>query len=124
MRVLTLEVIKELALVTIQERNIDAKHKLQEFYKYLNCDVIDIVEVEIDGHFYDIIADDEALLKSPKIPTVFVNEDLIIFGSCAFCRSDCNGNTIGITESDCNRIRKWLYGQDIKMRQWFSTIKK
>lgn len=118
MKILTMEINPDVERIETHTREIDPKNKLNEFYRYLNCSTIDIVEIEVDGYFYDVICDDEALLKTPKIPVLYVNKDLIIFGSVAFCKCDRNGNSIGLTRKDIDRLTQYLYRQDAKLSEW------
>ena len=48
---------------TAEERTIEKS--LDSYYSLLRCDTIDIVSRSIGGKRYDIICDDEALLKAP-----------------------------------------------------------
>ena len=43
------------------------KH-LEGYYKLLDCDCIDIVRRKIGGKYFDVICDDEALLKAAPVP--------------------------------------------------------
>lgn len=44
---------------------------LQDYYKLLNCDLIDIVRRRIGGRHYNIICDEEGLLKDNCTPSAF-----------------------------------------------------
>ena len=41
---------------------------LEGYYKLLDCDCIDIVRRKIGGKYFDVICDDEALLKAAPVP--------------------------------------------------------
>lgn len=62
----------------------------------------------------DMWIDEEGKLKNDMHPTfALLNQkaDKIvdcIFGSCVFTRYDEEGNTLGLTEEDINRIFNWL----------------
>ena len=69
------------SLSIVEIRNDKEKDRLEEYYRHMDCDCIDLVCVEIDGHDYDIICDDEALLKGNPVPTLYISEDQVLFGS-------------------------------------------
>ena len=52
---------REIAKTTIEK-------SLEGYYKLLNCDCIDIARRSIGGKMFDIICDDEALLKADPVP--------------------------------------------------------
>ena len=126
MVILTMEINTEERRIETKVRKIDEKNKLQEFYKYLHCDVIDMVEIEVVenkvSYYYDVICDDEGLLKSPKVPVLYVNEDLVIFGSCAFCKYDTNGDSIGLETKDIDRLMRYIHRQTKKMDDWYMRM--
>ena len=83
------------------------KDKLNEFYKLLECDAIDIVKRKIGFNNYYIVCDDEGLLKKSipsaiKIPSLDIAlvGNLLIFGSV-----DDEGDLIGLNEEQQKEIR-------------------
>jgi hypothetical protein len=65
------------------------KDSLQDFYRLLNCRLIDIQEAYIEGKAFDFIVDDEGLLKENPKPTAFTKDEKPVFcGSLLVCRSD------------------------------------
>lgn len=54
---------------------VDILPKLEEYYRVLDCDLIDIVCVQIAGRYYDIICDDEYLLRDGEKFVSAVNAD-------------------------------------------------
>lgn len=59
---------------TLQPQVVETAGGLQEWYRLIKCDLIDIVSRKIGGRYYDIIVDDEGLFKgggegnSPRHP--------------------------------------------------------
>ena len=47
--------------------HLDREHELDELYRVLNCDTIDIVVRSIGGKDFDIVCDDEGLFKDPVV---------------------------------------------------------
>lgn len=58
---------------------IEVEPSLKEYYRLIGCDCIDIVVREIDGHPYNIVLDDEGLLKPNRITAMALTSD--IFGN-------------------------------------------
>lgn len=55
---------------------IDVEPKLDEYYRLIHCDCIDIVMREVQGRRYNIVLDDEGLLKPNRISVTSVDTDL------------------------------------------------
>lgn len=84
---------------------ITIKAELQSYYDLLNVDTIDIVSRKIGGVYYDIICDDEALLKSDPIPTMINSKcELMLFGNLFIAKHDGEGNEVSLTRADVKRI--------------------
>lgn len=92
--------------------------KLRAYYKYLDCACIDLACVEIDGYEYDIICDDEALIKGNQVPTLYINEDQVLFGSLLFCKVNDEGETVGLDDEDFERIEKYMRKQVEPMKDF------
>lgn len=82
--------------------------ELEEFYKLLQCDCIDIVVREVDGVSYDIVCDDEGLLKSGFIVSAVDEEgEPQLVGNLLFLHHDEEGNLTGIQDpSEIDGIRR------------------
>ena len=76
---------------TDEHEPIDIEPKLDEYYRLIGCRCVDFAVREIDGHEYNIICDDEGLLKPNRITAISVMSNafgererlagnLIIFG--------------------------------------------
>lgn len=80
--------------------------ELEDYYRLMEIDTIDIVAREINGKYYDIICDDEALLKDKPIPTVFDSDKQpMIFGNIIIAGlADETGNMTDLTDEDIDRI--------------------
>jgi hypothetical protein len=111
------ESVDQPTLVKTVEINDD--DHLKDYYHYLNCRCIDMQEITIDNHHYDIIFDDEFLLIEKPIPTLYVNEHTVIFNNVLFARHDDEGATIGLENDDIGRICIWLASNEKRLRQWF-----
>lgn len=78
----------------------DKKDHLKQFYSLLNCDYIDITQVDINGKMYDCIVDDEGLLKPNAVPSFYISDDRILCGNILFAHVDEEGETIGLEEDE------------------------
>lgn len=88
---------------------VDIEPKLDEYYKLIDCDCITITTIQILGHIYDVICDDEALLKDDPIPAILVCNGYSIYGNVLICKDDCEGNETGLDFYDVDRISNSIY---------------
>lgn len=109
------EKIKVIILDTLKGKHsfetID--NNLQSFYKLLNCDTIEVVVRKINGKYYDIILDEEFLLKvdngedlKPCIAVFnnpFVMSELY-FGNAIICTHNDDGDLEGLSDSEALQI--------------------
>ena len=77
------------------------KPELETYYKMLDCDYIDIVSISFNGRTYDVICDDEALLKSPPHTFTVINKNgqPMIAGNVLICNTE-NGYEKSLTAGD------------------------
>lgn len=101
--------------------DIDKDDTLQEMYRVLGCDCVDVRSFEVDGHLYDVWFDDEFMLKDgPKFPTVLLtanegwSSEVLICGSVMFAKADMNGNTVGLDSADLKRVKKFAQKSAVK----------
>jgi hypothetical protein len=78
-------------LIDVHNENVKAieiEKDLKSYYNILKCDCIDIVSRRIGDKYYDIICDDEGLLKeSPKISAVNRSRIPMFVGNLFIVRS-------------------------------------
>lgn len=78
---------------------------LEGYYKALNCDCIDIVSRSIGGQGFDIICDDEALLKAfPKTSAVSKNGMPVLYGNLFVVNYDGMGDVCSLREGQIEHI--------------------
>ena len=90
-------------------RYISPDNVLHDLYRILNCQLVTCTEIEINGKFFDVWSDDEALLKSNPAPNLYIDDDLIIFGSVAFAKSNEDGKLVGLERDDVHLL--WNFAQ-------------
>ena len=81
-------------------RYISPDNVLKDLYKILNCQLVTCTKIEINGKLFDVYSDDEALLKDKPAPNLYIDDDLIIFGSIAFAKADDEGKLVGLSHED------------------------
>lgn len=88
---------------------VDIVPSLATYYELLACDCIDIVTRTVGGRTFDIICDDEALLKEPHHVSA-VNHDMepMLVGSLLFVHHDGEGNTTGITSDEAAFLGEYV----------------
>ena len=96
--------IKELDAQLVKANTLD------DYYRLLEVDTIDIVTRKINGKYYDIVCDDEALLKESPIPRVLDKEQKpMIFGNVIIAGvADSEGNMTDLSNEDIFQIMKNL----------------
>ena len=83
-------------------------HTLESFYKILDCDTIDVVHRNIGGKRFNIICDDEALLKSPRhTSAVDPMFEPMLFGNLFVVGlSDENGDFTNLTRAQLLHLKQ------------------
>ena len=100
LRIFTLEYNAATNSISPHVRYLAPNNILKDLYRILNCKLVTCTQIEVNGKFFDVWSDDEALLKDKPAPNLYIDDDLIIFGSVAFAQSDDDGNLIGISRED------------------------
>ena len=88
---------------------------LEDMYREIGCNTIDIATRKVRDKWFDFIVDDEGLLKAnPQISAVYRNEqegtcEPALVGTLIICSHDSKGNTTDISLAEhallCDRIR-------------------
>ncbi len=100
LRVFTLEYDAKTNSISPHVRYISPDNVLKDLYKVLNCELVTCTEIEVNGELFDVYSDDEALLKDRPAPNLYIDDDLIIFGSVAFAKADEEGKLVGLTHEE------------------------
>ena len=88
---------------------IDDNRHLEEYYKYLNCSVIDITNRKVGGKWFDIIVDDEGMLKeNPIVSALDSDMQPALVGNLLFCNWDGEtGEEISLSDDDIKHLEKY-----------------
>ncbi|MBR0289125.1 MAG: hypothetical protein IJQ82_09115, partial [Selenomonadaceae bacterium] len=100
LRLFTLECDAKNNSISPHVRYISPNNVLQDLYRVLNCELVTCTEIEVNGNLFNVWSDDEALLKDKPVPNLYIDDDLIIFGSVAFAKADDEGELVGLSRDD------------------------
>lgn len=114
-KVFSLEIDDETKTITPHVRYISPDNVLHDLYKILNCDLVTCVEIEVGGKFFDVWSDDEALLKDKPVPNLYIDDELIFFGSVAFAKTDENGELVGLDSDEIHLLWNFYLAQFPKL---------
>ena len=78
---------------------------LKNYYETIETDVIDCVTVKIGKTNYEVVCDDEGLLKDNPILSFALSPLRALFGILVFTRQK-NGEWIGLTDDEINEIKE------------------
>ena len=104
LRVFSLECNDETRTISPHVRYISPDNVLKDLYKILNCQLVTCTEIEVNGKLFDVWSDDEALLKDKPAPNLYIDNDLIIFGSVAFAKTDEEGKLVGLEREEVHLL--------------------
>lgn len=121
LKVFTLEVNTENNSITPHVRYISPDNILPDLYQILNCDLVTCIEIKVNGKLFDVWSDDEALLKNSPVPNLYIDDDLIIFGSVAFAKADEDGKLVGLSRDDIHLLWDFALAQFPKLLDFFKT---
>lgn len=102
-------VMKVFLIDTEQNRplTVETVGGLSEWYRLLRCDLIDITERTIGGIVFDVIADDEGLLKPrAKVTGLDAAGQPVLVGNLVFCHSTPEGAEAGLSDEDIALLRR------------------
>lgn len=81
---------------------------IHTYYRVLHCDLIDITGIQINGKQYQVICDDEGLLRENPLPTIY-RPDGTLVGACFVTGlADDDGNLTSLTDDDVANIARYL----------------
>lgn len=115
LRVFTLEYDNATNSISPHVRYISPDNVLQNLYEILKCDMVTCTKITINGKLFDVYSDDEALLKDKPAPNLYIDDDLIIFGSVAFTKSDDEGKLVGLSSDDVHLLWDFALAQFPKL---------
>lgn len=92
---------------------VQFEDELEEIYKILGVELIDVAVRKVGKYEYDIIADDEGLLKDSPKPSAFDSKlDVQLVGNLLFVNHDAEGNFDSLTNEQIEDLKKYVFGYD------------
>lgn len=118
MYILTIEINPDKTRLESHIRIIDDMDKLNEYYRYLDCHCIDMAPIDVDGHIYDVVCDEEAMLRQPLIPSLYISDEQVFFGNIAFVKNDEGGVSVSLDREDMIRLLDFIDQQKESLYRW------
>jgi len=88
---------------------IDIEPELEAYYKALDCDCVDVVVRKIGRRKFDVMRDDEGLLKAnAKISAIDNLGRTMLVGNLMFFHHDGLGNLFGLSHDDIDHLTKCI----------------
>ena len=115
LRIFSLEYDATSNSISPHVRYISPDNVLKDLYRIFNCQLVTCTEIEINGKLFDVWSDDEALLKDKPAPNLYIDDDLIIFGSVAFAKADDEGKVVGLSRDDVHLLWDFALSQFPKL---------
>ena len=115
LRLFTLEYDAAINSISPHVRYISPDNVLKDLYRILKCQLVTCTEIEVNGKLFDVWSDDEALLKDKPAPNLYIDDNLIIFGSVAFAKSDEEGKLVGLERDDVHLLWDFTLAQFPKL---------
>ena len=93
-----------------QARPVTVEYSLESFYKLLNCDMIDITPRRIgrDNRLYDIICDEEGLLKGAPIVSAYTTDNEPVLVGSLLIVNIGEGDLESLKPDDIKYIRDYV----------------
>lgn len=89
--------------------NENRKHRLEQFYHHLECDIIDMVTVWLDNKKYVFVVDDNGLLKQDPVITIFRNGEPWLVGNVIITKPTPDGDLESLQPDDYEILEKALH---------------
>ena len=104
--------MRGLLLNVVEDRvEIVETNGLDDYYRLMGCSVIDITQRKIAGKYYDIICDDEGLLKeNSKISAItHMGQPMLVGNLIIAGEADADGNLTDLLDTDIAHIYKNIH---------------
>ncbi len=88
------------------------ENTLEGLREVIGCRCVACTEIKVGGKKYDVWSNDEALLQDAPFPSLFISDDLILFGNLVFAKHDEEGATIGLSSAEVALLKKFIQQQN------------
>lgn len=101
-----------------ETRLAEIEAELEVYYDIIGTDIVEIPTRYIGGKAFDIICDEEALLKEEKIPSAInPSGTMPLFGTLIFAHHNDEGEMIGLDEEDIKILMKHLRSMESELTE-------
>lgn len=87
----------------------------------IGCTELTSIEVEVNGKFFEVFSDGEALYKPRPVPNLCLGYS-IICGNIVFAKIDDEGYTIGLTKKEIDAVWKYYLSCVPALFQYLANI--
>lgn len=78
-----------------------------DYQKLLDCNLVNIVSRQLEGTYFDVICDDEALFTADPIVSAFDSTgEPALVGNLPFCNYDGQGGETSLSDDDIELLRR------------------
>lgn len=103
---------------------INPADTLREMYKIIGCSCVTCTEIEVNGKYFNVWSDDEALLVSNPVPNLYIDDDTVIFGNLLIAKSNDEGETVGLDDGEPQLLYTFAQLQYPKLLKWLKNIQR
>lgn len=103
---------------------LNPEHILQDMYQIIGCKCVTVTEIEVNGKYYDVWSDDEALLVENPVPNLYINDDLVIFGNLLITNTNEDGETVGLDDGEPQLLYDFALAQFPKLLKWLKNLRR
>lgn len=101
---------------------INPADTLSEMYKIIGCSCVTCTEIEVNGKYFDVWSDDEALLVDNPVPNLYIDDDTVIFGNLMIAKSNDEGEMVGLDNGEPQLLYSFAQLQYPKLLKWLKNI--
>ena len=103
---------------------LNPEHILKDMYEIIGCSCVTCTPIEVNGKYFDVWSDDEALLKSNPVPNLFIDDDIVIFGNLLIAKSNEKGEMVGLDKGEPQLLYAFTQIQYPKLLKWLRKIRR
>lgn len=101
---------------------INPADTLREMYKIIGCSCVTCTVIEVNGKYFDVWSDDEALLVEKPVPNLYIDDDTVIFGNLLISKSNAEGEMVGLDNGEPQLLYSFAQIQYPKLLKWLKKI--
>ena len=101
---------------------LDPENELASMRELLGCEIVTCTQIQVEGKYFDVWSDDEALLCDNPIPNLYISDELILFGNLIFAKSGDDGEMLGLNYYEIQLLWKFILDQFEKLQNYFGRL--